>query len=196
MNIYSNEMLKSKIRRRKTVKRIVNACFVLLSAFVVICVCIVFYQKIIAKRKAVDLFGYSIFAVMSGSMLPSIDVYDVVVVKRVSVGKLSVGDVITFFDGDGNIITHRIAEISENDGEVFYKTKGDANNANDTELIPYESVIGKYSYKISGGVRIFAAITSPLGIIIIISLFGFIGFSIIRKIRIHPTGKNVRIFAS
>lgn len=192
MKIYDGAALKAKIKRRKTVGKIIYACLGLLAAFVVVCAGSAFYQKVIAKRKAVSLFGYSSFAVMSGSMQPSIDVYDVITVKKVPANKLSAGDVIAFFDGSGNVITHRIAEISVIDGETFYTTKGDANNANDTEAIPYENVIGRYSFKISGGVRIIAAITSPFGIILIISALGFIGFLIICKSNRKAARHNIR----
>lgn len=189
---YDNETLKVKIKRRKTVGKIVYAALGLLIAFVMVCVGIAFCQKVIAKKKYVNLFGYSSFAVISGSMQPSIDVYDIIVVKKVAQSKLSAGDIIAFFDGGGNVITHRIAGISESDGKIRYITKGDANNANDTESIPYENVIGKYSFKIPGGVRVFAAITSPLGIVLIILLFGFIGFSIIRKSNKKSARHSVR----
>lgn len=181
MRIYSGEVIKIKLARRKKIEKAFYAALGLLIAFVVLCTCIAFCQKVIVKKKYVSLFGLSSFAVMSGSMQPSIDVYDIIVVKKTAESKLSAGDVIAFFDGDGNIVTHRIAEVSGKDGNVFYITKGDANNANDTEPIPFTNVIGKYAFKIPGGVHIFDAITSPLGIVVLILMFVFIGFLIIRK---------------
>lgn len=181
MKIYDNETLKVKIKRKKTVGKVICLCLWILIAFVFVCICIAFAQRVIAKKKYVNLFGCSSFAVMSGSMQPDINVYDIIVVKKVAKSKLSTGDIIAFFDGDGNIVTHRIAEISKTDGDIFYTTKGDANNANDAEPIPYKNVIGKYSFKIPGGVHVFAAITSPWGIAVIIILLVFIGFLIIRR---------------
>lgn len=181
MRICDNETLKVKIKRKKTVGKVVCICLWVLIAFVVVCVCIAFSQRVISKQKYVRLFGLSSFAVVSDSMHPQINRYDVIIVVKAAESDLSTGDVITFFDGDGHVVTHRIAEISEIDGKTVYTTKGDANTTNDIDPVPYEKVIGKYSFKIPDGVHVFAAITSPWGIVLIIILFVIIGFLIIRN---------------
>ena len=83
---------------------------------------------------------YNAYVVLTGSMLPEIQVYDVVVTKRVEPKNLEKGDVITFASSDtrflNTIITHRI--LSKNyDAETktyTFQTKGDNNNVADSEI--------------------------------------------------------------
>lgn len=192
MRIYDNETLKAKIKRRKTIGKIIALCLWILLAFIVVCVCIAFCQRVVMKEKYVSLFGFSSFAVVSGSMQPSIDVNDVIVVRQTSESDLEVDDIIAFFDADGNIITHRIVGITPNDGKTFYITKGDNNTANDSEPIPYENVIGKYSFGFPGGAYFVAAITSPFGMIPIILAVVIIGLTIILKINRKSARHSIR----
>lgn len=90
--------------------------------------------------------GFRTFTVMSGSMEPEYPVGAMIYVKPVDYKSLKVGDVISFVaNNDKTVVTHRIAEIKvdENDKEVWrFKTKGDANNTADAQLVHYKNVIG------------------------------------------------------
>ena len=87
--------------------------------------------------------SYKLLTVQSGSMEPSIKLGSVVVVQPAVDYKT--GDVITVSEPSNpkTSLTHRIFEVKEKDGKTFYVTKGDANNAPDTEERPKENVIGK-----------------------------------------------------
>lgn len=68
------------------------------------------------------------YVVSSGSMMPAINVYDVIVVKEnIPFDHIKVGDVIAFKSPTTNeIIVHRVAQIlDQNPLEI--RTKGDAN---------------------------------------------------------------------
>ena len=68
------------------------------------------------------------YVVSSGSMIPAISVYDVIVVKEnIPFDHIKVGDVIAFKSPTTNeIIVHRVAQIlDQNPLEI--RTKGDAN---------------------------------------------------------------------
>lgn len=170
MKIYSTDMIKNKLRRRKKIEKAVCVALCVLAAFAVICAGTAFCRKFVFGNKSGGLFGYTPFIVLSGSMRPSLEVQDIVVVKNVSEDKISTGDVITFFDKDGSIVTHRVAEISEKDGKKYYVTKGDANNVADADSIAYEDIIGRYSFTIPKGGRVVAALTSPAAIVVFVLL--------------------------
>ncbi len=99
------------------------------------------------------LGGLHSFTVLTGSMSPLITTGSVVYTLP-SVNP-QVGDIITFKRGDINV-THRIVDTVDksgkhisplvgdlkNNGEIFYKTKGDANNTVDTELVSRDRIIG------------------------------------------------------
>lgn len=72
------------------------------------------------------LFGYKPFIVVSGSMLPTLNVGDIIFVKATDDKMYEVGDIITYPEG-GSYTTHRIVEVN---GDMVI-TKGDANNTTD-----------------------------------------------------------------
>lgn len=91
----------------------------------------------------------SIYTIVSPSMTPVINVYDVVVNSRVdSPEKVEVGDIITYIShaptSEGMTITHRVVEVIKlPNGSYEYKTQGDNNNEADSLYVPYKDVIGK-----------------------------------------------------
>ena len=85
------------------------------------------YQVIIQKKDYANLFGYSLFEVATGSMKPTIQIGDVVIVKITK--DVNENDIIVYIDGD-DIITHRLVEKSENN----IVTRGDANNSEDKPI--------------------------------------------------------------
>ena len=70
-------------------------------------------------------------------MIPEFDKNDIIIIKKQK--KYKKGDIITYVDKDGNLITHRIIEECENG---FY-TKGDNNNTKDEEKVIYSQIAGK-----------------------------------------------------
>lgn len=93
----------------------------------------------------VRLVGLQVFTVLSGSMEPTYHVGSLIYVKKVDYTALQPGDVITFLLDEDTVATHRIVEVvpDEEDAAVLrYRTKGDANDAEDGGLVHYKNVIG------------------------------------------------------
>lgn len=78
-----------------------------------------------------------VLVVRSGSMEPAMPTGGVVIVDR-SARAPGVGEVASFREPDGSVVTHRIVAI---DG-LRYVTKGDANEANDPIHRPRTAVYG------------------------------------------------------
>lgn len=117
----------------------------------------------------------SLYTIVSGSMEPNINVYDVVVSKKVSSpSDIKVNDVITFIStssiSKGMTITHRVIEIVETENGVAYRTKGDNNLSPDTAPAEYNNVIGKVVLRIPqlGRVQSFLGTQSGWLIVIVI----------------------------
>ena len=97
---------------------------------------------------------FNAYVVLSGSMLPSIDIKDIVVTKKIPAEELEIGDIITFIAPDsrygGISITHRIQDkyYDESLGSFTYRTKGDNNNVADSTLVPNDNILGKVILKI------------------------------------------------
>lgn len=84
-------------------------------------------MKVINKSDTMRFFNYSLYRVSSCSMTPTLNVGDIILVKK----ELSYQekDVITFKTDDGTL-THRIVKI--NGDEII--TKGDANSSADKPI--------------------------------------------------------------
>ncbi len=102
--------------------------------------------------KVVNIAGYSIMSVLTGSMEPEYNVGDLVIIKKTNTDELKVKDVITFYSPapgiEGAIVTHRINDIIEENGQRKFETKGDNNETIDNEDVPEDKVIGKVQGKI------------------------------------------------
>ena len=102
--------------------------------------------------KLVNVAGYSVMTVLTGSMEPDYNVGDIVIVKKTDTDELKVKDVITFYSQEdnmkGQIVTHRIIDITEENGRRLFETKGDNNQIADVEKTAENDVIGKVEGKI------------------------------------------------
>lgn len=89
------------------------------------------------------LFGLQVFTILSGSMEPKYPVGSLIYVKSVDPSQVKEGDVITFLLSDTVTATHRVVGIvDQGDGALRFRTKGDANEAEDGGLVHYKNVIG------------------------------------------------------
>jgi signal peptidase len=91
----------------------------------------------------VDLLGYEVKVVKSGSMEPAIMTGGIVVIKPSAA--YNVGDVVTFGKDTRNSIpvTHRVIEKTGEGSSASYLTKGDANEDNDPQAVLARDIIGK-----------------------------------------------------
>lgn len=121
--------------------------------FIIFLILIVYLAFIVIQRISGNqsIFGYRIFAVATGSMVPDYNVNDVLAIKEVDHDELQVGDDITYLgerqDVNGKIVTHRIIDIKTIDGKKSYITKG-INNITEDPSIEDDQIYGKVMGKI------------------------------------------------
>jgi signal peptidase I len=130
--------------------------------------------------------NYKILVVTSGSMEPDIKTGSLAVIKPSN--EYSVGDIISFSRANSSekkdLTTHRITEIVEDEGEIYYRTKGDANEAEDRNLISKDQIVGRYYFSIALlGYLIKYLKTLPGLVLIIIIPATIIIYEEIKKIR-------------
>lgn len=133
--------------------------------------------------------GYSPLIVLTGSMEPNIMSGDLIVVKQIEGNDVKVGDVIAFFDPDGNgtsILTHRVIEIIDEDGQLSFRTQGDANNAADNSPVSADKLVGVYKnvrLAGAGNVAMFMQTTAGLVVCVFVPLVLLIGWDLLRRRR-------------
>lgn len=140
----------------------------------------------------------SLYTIISGSMLPTIQVYDVVVNQRIDdPTKLQEGDIITFISQSkinyGETITHRIIKVTYEDGKYYYTTKGDYNLVPDESPVEYNNVIGKVILKIPqlGQVQFFLLKQGAKLFLILIPAFGVLIYDLLKMLNLFGTKKKV-----
>lgn len=92
--------------------------------------------------------NYKIMIVQSGSMEPAIKMGSIVAIRPVEEYKIN--DVITFGPHTRTLAptSHRIHDIRLENGQPVYITKGDANNAPDSQEIFKKDILGKVMFSL------------------------------------------------
>lgn len=119
-------------------RKVIDALKYFLIVSLSLLVLISFYTLVSVKifgKDYVSFFGYTYFAVASGSMSPTIETNDIIIVKIN--GTYKKGDIITY-KSKNDFITHRVTNVFEK----TINTKGDFNNTEDN-TVNKEDVLGK-----------------------------------------------------
>lgn len=95
----------------------------------------------------VDIGGYMMFRVVTGSMEPTMSVGSLIVAKAADITSIAVGDIVCFRTYNtqiyGSVVTHRVVDIIQDAQGVLLQTKGDANLIADGYYVSQDNMIGK-----------------------------------------------------
>lgn len=151
-------------------------------------------KSFINKDEVPSIGGTLPLIVLTDSMHPEIESGDLIICNTAEAEDIKVNDIISFFDPAGNgtsIVTHRVIEIVEEDGEIFFRTRGDNNNTEDKELVPAENLVGVYKMRIAGAghIAMFMQSTAGLIVCVVLPIILLVGYDIIRR-RIYEKNKK------
>lgn len=104
--------------------------------------------------------GMKSYVVVSGSMEPAIPVGSIIYTK--SQDFYSEKDVIAF-KKDSEIISHRIVNLKAIGNELYYTTKGDANNVTDGDLVARGDIVGKTFFFVPYLGKAVMSLKTPIG---------------------------------
>jgi signal peptidase len=109
-----------------------------------------FVLAIMLAAAAPLALGDRSFVVRSGSMTPTIDTGDVVVVKPVAASTARVGEIITFKDpvDESRLLSHRVRSIEQQGNRLAFTTQGDANTGQEHWKIEPTGRIGEVVYRV------------------------------------------------
>ena len=127
------------------------------------------------------------YVVSSGSMIPVLNVGDILIVKDGNTfNSLKVGDIIVFNrpQGGDRVIVHRIIEVNDRFGEKIIVTKGDANDG----IIPgtdfpirEKDYIGSVAYTVPKVGLVLKYLNPPVNYIIIAGIIGILIYTNMKK---------------
>lgn len=119
-----------------------------LYAFVALLLVVIIVQRV--SNNNLSIGGFRVFMIVSESMKGEYDIGDILVSKQVPANKIDIGDNVTYLGEEkelkGLIITHKVVNKFDIDGETIFVTKGIGNDIEDPE-IKYEQIYGKVIYK-------------------------------------------------
>lgn len=134
----------------RILKIISSAIFVVLVLLIILILLYIVRVNFLASNNRLGEVRLNFYTILTQSMYPAIKAGDVVVTYKDDDNFYNSGDVITFISraNGGITVTHRVTEVFVGDGVYSYRTKGDNNNAEDTELINSSDVLGKVVVKV------------------------------------------------
>jgi signal peptidase len=142
-----NSVNRGEWNTKKFIKIFGNSIFILLILFFILSIIMSMNAK---KNKdgVPTIFGHKSMIVLTGSMAPKINPGDIIITNSAKPENIKVGDVITYRVNSEMLITHRVTEVVSKEGRRAFKTKGDANNVEDNNLVTEDQLIGRYSFRI------------------------------------------------
>lgn len=153
-------------------KKIITMILYIILFLVIFYNLVIIIKTIINPNSVPDFLGYKNFTIVSGSMEPTIMTGDTIFVKEVPQYKLQKNDIISF-KYNNIITTHRIVDITTENGKQKYITKGDHNNSEDEHKVSYDEIEGKFQFKLSGLGKVLKFLQNKvIWIILVIILLG------------------------
>ena len=170
-------------------------CVILIPILVINCTLLIKSQ--LNKDTVPEIGGIFPLIVLTDSMYPEIQSGDLIVCHTVDAEEVEVGDVIAFYDpeGDGSsIVTHRVVEITtDKDGTPAWKTKGDANNVEDQTPVTFDKLVGEWSgVRLAGvgNVAMFMQTSTGLIVCVVVPLVALVAIDIFRRRRFEKKNEK------
>lgn len=174
-----------KIKENKTLNILYKIIKALIALAIILIVFIIVVQRIFNNN--ISIGGYRIFTIVTESMVPEYNVYDIIISKEIDANKIKVGDDVVYLGKvdtfSGKIITHRVIDIDNSSSPIKYTTQGIANSIADPEIDEtqiYGIVLGKskvlslISKAVNNPIGFYLLILIPTALLIFSEIIGFI----------------------
>ena len=182
-------MSKSTTSNSSTMHKILTVivtvlCSILIPILIINCILII---KSYTSEEVPSVAGTLPLIVLTDSMYPVIESGDLIICHTAEPEEIQVGDVIAFFDPAGNgssIVTHRVMEVTEQGGQIAWRTKGDNNNTEDRLLVTGDKLVAVYEgtrLDGFGNVALFMQTTPGLIVCVVCPILLLVGYDMVRR---------------
>lgn len=148
-------------RTFRLARRSVDAAFVVVVATIAIVAVIGVVAPVVGLRP---------FVIRGSSMEPAIPRGALVLSTEGADRAIVAGDVVSFREANGTIVTHRVTAVAGTGDATLLTTQGDANASADPTALPARRVIGRVAVALPALGFISAMLTMPSGIVSIVLL--------------------------
>ena len=187
---------KEEKKSRKIINTVIN---VVLIVAIVVAVLATYVSFVSSSGHGVpNILGLRLLSIQTNSMHPEIEEGDLAIATGVKdTSELKTGEIITYWtiiNGERVLNTHRIVEIYDGGGFLFFKTRGDANTADDPVTVHENEIVGKYQTRIPGLGKFFDYLQTGTGffIVVVIPVFLFFLFHLVQFFRVLFEYQNVK----
>ena len=113
-----------------------------------------------------------ILVVVSGSMVPTLNVGDLIVIRGASPEQITAGSIIVFHSPIeyDTLIVHRVVDKVNYGNEFGFKTKGDFNYHEDNWIVKSKDILGTYVGRIPYAGIVIIKLKQPAGMSLLIFL--------------------------
>ena len=159
-------------------------CIILVPILIINCILII---KSFTSDEVPSVAGTLPLIVLTDSMYPVIESGDLIICHTAEAEEIEVGDVIAFFDPAGNgstIVSHRVIEVTEEGGQIAWRTKGDNNNTEDRLLVKADKLVAVFEgTRLAGlgNVALFMQTTPGLIVCVVCPMLLLVGYDMIRR---------------
>lgn len=153
----------------KKLFKLISKLFILIFIVFLLSSSFIIYQEFRYPLSIPPLTKHKFLYVLTGSMEPTIQTGDVIIIKKVNIDEIQVEDIITFNENN-TLITHRVFKIINNNNSISFVTKGDANDTVDQDIVLSNQVLGKNILIIPKIGYVVRFLSSPFGFISLIIL--------------------------
>lgn len=182
----SQTNVENKVDMKQKVLTIIGTvlCLILTPVLIINCILIV---KSFTSEEVPSVAGYLPLIVLTDSMYPQIESGDLIICHTAEAEEIQVNEVIAFFDPAGNgssIVTHRVVEVTEQDGQIAWRTKGDHNNTEDRLLVTADKLVAVYEgtrLPGVGNVALFMQTTPGLIVCVVCPVLLLVGYDMVRR---------------
>ena len=168
-------------------------CIILIPILIINCILII---KSYTSEEVPSVAGTLPLIVLTDSMYPVIESGDLIICHTAEPEEIQVGDVIAFFDPAGNgssIVTHRVLEVTEQGGQIAWRTKGDNNNTEDRLLVTGDKLVAVYEgtrLDGFGNVALFMQTTPGLIVCVVCPILLLVGYDMVRRKMYEKSNKK------
>ena len=168
-------------------------CIILIPILIVNCTLIL--KSYTNKDQVPSVGGIFPMIILTDSMEPVFSSGDLIICHTVDAKDVKKGDIICFYDPAGNgttTVTHRVTKVTTDEsGKLAWETKGDANNTEDSAVVPEKNLVGVYQRSFSGvgNIAMFIQTTQGLIICVICPIILLVAYDVIRR-RLYEKSKK------
>lgn len=153
---YDPDTISKNIKRNEEIKKFFFVLIYIISVPIILFSVFLILIELGKNSNVPEFMNFEFYTVVSDSMMPKLKKNDVIIVQKgIKLENIKEGNIITFENKFGEIITHRVVKINKYGKDYSFITKGDSNEKEDEELVFSRMIIGRVVYTLPSYLLVF-----------------------------------------